>query len=703
MQSAFKGHYKFGTMLFLKEAKFPKTKPVETLKRAACDPFLKCKLAFCKTIADECQPFLQRFQTSKPMTPYLFEAVEKLLRYLMNRCVKPDLMKCTGPKLLSIDTKKSENLILSKNIDVGFATKRLLGETAITVTERQKLEFIQECRSMLTTMIAKLQERNLFKQKAVRGLFSLDPWVIQHSPQLGQKKYVLAENAKKEYLHFCNLKKSQLQEIFHSCDQFSDEVGLDTIYVGSDARINTICHRGGKEGRHWGGKHLGSPGNILRMPKTNFGEVRGRSGIFTMWISALRQSVHFTGVADLRPILQVSISFVSVPRSYVRLVSILHGASAAGKQGIGKVELEEVNPHLRGGRVENHLGKTTPSSPDRDSNLDLPVLSSRAQHDKRLANYATEAFFFMYAEGDEITREQFNELLLAAYRLAMDFYPDGPPRTCLQLYKVLKAVVDSAFHRKDCLPVQYLSNWVSSHCPRLVFGLHRYVVHALTTTYRTLGKDQTDSGPVGLDLSTPVLEREPSFENDDNVMLPLSEVWLLATSLPLLFTKPSEHHSPDNLAAGLTSHNFVTKLLGSICPSHWTLLYNSNDHGLGANRFMHHVLSYRGSTLTFLRGEGGVQFCVAASTEWKESHQYWGGDDCVVIQLLPNYQIIQKGAKLLYFNLSIRGYPKGLRAGQDQRAPCLQVDEGFNLVTFCGIPYRINSVEVWGCGSQRDR
>nr|CAD7392601.1 unnamed protein product [Timema cristinae] len=50
---------------------------------------------------------------------------------------------------------------------------------------------------------------------------------------------------------------------------------------------------------------------------------------------------------------------------------------------IGKVELEEVNPNLRGGRVEHHLGKTTPSSPDRDSNLDLPVLSSRAQHDKR--------------------------------------------------------------------------------------------------------------------------------------------------------------------------------------------------------------------------------------------------------------------------------------------------------------------------------
>nr|CAD7576072.1 unnamed protein product [Timema californicum] len=52
--------------------------------------------------------------------------------------------------------------------------------------------------------------------------------------------------------------------------------------------------------------------------------------------------------------------------------------------GIGKVELEEVNQHLRGGGVENHLGKTTPSSLDRDSNFDLLVLSSRAQHNKRV-------------------------------------------------------------------------------------------------------------------------------------------------------------------------------------------------------------------------------------------------------------------------------------------------------------------------------
>nr|CAD7463150.1 unnamed protein product [Timema tahoe] len=58
---------------------------------------------------------------------------------------------------------------------------------------------------------------------------------------------------------------------------------------------------------------------------------------------------------------------------------------------LGRLNLEEVNPHLRGGGVENHIGKTTPSSPDRDSNIDLPVLGGRAQHASALANSATEA------------------------------------------------------------------------------------------------------------------------------------------------------------------------------------------------------------------------------------------------------------------------------------------------------------------------
>nr|CAD7461757.1 unnamed protein product [Timema tahoe] len=69
-----------------------------------------------------------------------------------------------------------------------------------------------------------------------------------------------------------------------------------------------------------------------------------------------------------------------------------------GHVELGGLNLEEVNPHLSGERVENHLGKTTPSSPDRDSNLDLPVRTSISPSSavelnttSALANYATEA------------------------------------------------------------------------------------------------------------------------------------------------------------------------------------------------------------------------------------------------------------------------------------------------------------------------
>nr|CAD7441673.1 unnamed protein product [Timema bartmani] len=52
----------------------------------------------------------------------------------------------------------------------------------------------------------------------------------------------------------------------------------------------------------------------------------------------------------------------------------------------------EVYLHLRGGRVENQLGETTLSTPDQDSNLDLPVIGSLFYHmSSALDHRTTEA------------------------------------------------------------------------------------------------------------------------------------------------------------------------------------------------------------------------------------------------------------------------------------------------------------------------
>jgi hypothetical protein len=313
-----------------------------------------------------------------------------------------------------------------------------------------------------------------------------------------------------------------------------------------------------------------------------------------------------------------------------------------------------------------------------------------------------ELYVKMYADGNDITPDRFRDLLYQAFKLAMDHYSGGT-HTCAQLPNILKAVTDSAFHRKSLVSATFLSHWIEQHVPRLIVGIHRYILHVLSTAYREAGQ----LASAGLELSTPVLEKDfafPSSGNQESDILPVSEVWLLSSSLPLLYTKPSHHPLSSSASCnGLSSQAFLAKMLGSNYPSHWTLLFNSDAHGLGANRFMHHVFGYRGPTLTFLRGQEGVQFCVAADTEWQESHQYWGGDECTVIQILPLYSIVQRGAKMLYLNTNIRGYPKGMRAGLDPRKPIIDIDDGFTVVKYHAIPYPLVNVQVWGCGSQQSR
>nr|CAD7588595.1 unnamed protein product [Timema genevievae] len=54
-------------------------------------------------------------------------------------------------------------------------------------------------------------------------------------------------------------------------------------------------------------------------------------------------------------------------------------------------ETEEVNPHLRGGRVENHLGKPPPAHPTEIRTSISPSSAVELNTTGALANYATEA------------------------------------------------------------------------------------------------------------------------------------------------------------------------------------------------------------------------------------------------------------------------------------------------------------------------
>lgn len=90
------------------------------------------------------------------------------------------------------------------------------------------------------------------------------------------------------------------------------------------------------------------------------------------------------------------------------------------------------------------------------------------------------------------------------------------------------------------------------------------------------------------------------------------------------------------------SQPIIPHLMSTI-PTHWSLLYDSQQHGVGSNRFLHHVIGYKGPTLVLLHSETDEVFCLCSPSEWRETHLYTGDKDCHIIQLLPKY------VKLFYF------------------------------------------------------
>lgn len=155
----------------------------------------------------------------------------------------------------------------------------------------------------------------------------------------------------------------------------------------------------------------------------------------------------------------------------------------------------------------------------------------------------------------------------------------------------------------------------------------RYCVHVLATRHRDVeAAAEAPCSGAGLELATPVLERSP-WRAPAQALLPLSEAWLLAGAAPPLYSRPLQ------APGGLASAAWLARLVCAV-PGHWVPLYASDDHGLGANRFLHHTLAYRGPSLVLISARGAL-LVVASPQEWRESHQYWGGPDAALIQLLP--------------------------------------------------------------------
>ena len=100
-------------------------------------------------------------------------------------------------------------------------------------------------------------------------------------------------------------------------------------------------------------------------------------------------------------------------------------------------------------------------------------------------------------------------------------------------------------------------------------------------------------------------------------------------------------------------HFIIWVQIASHSPSNWTTLYNSDSDGLSLNRFEHHVMGYRGPTVSLLYAEGNRIFCLAVDLAWKASIQFWGSPNTVIVQLTPEYRVLDRKTIDSILNLAL--------------------------------------------------
>ncbi|KAJ4942042.1 hypothetical protein JOQ06_011912 [Pogonophryne albipinna] len=94
------------------------------------DDLFEAKLNFFVMVAREVTPFLKLYQTDKPMLPFMSEDLSNILRSLMEKFIKPSVMKnaTTTVKLLQVDLTDPVNHMDVTKLRVGFVTERGLEE-----------------------------------------------------------------------------------------------------------------------------------------------------------------------------------------------------------------------------------------------------------------------------------------------------------------------------------------------------------------------------------------------------------------------------------------------------------------------------------------------------------------------------------------------------------------------------------------------
>ena len=212
------------------KSKIPKSHSFTSLQGVTQGLLVPAKLQFFCTIAKVLLPFQEVFQRERPMLPFMAEYLYDILCNILDKFIKKSVMeKVTSmAKLAKVDVMEKENLLHAKEVDIGFAARKLQTDLQKKkkVSERQIFEYLNECQVFLQSLTVKLLERCPLQYPVVRNIVCLDPkYMAAHPDQSMDKMRQLLEK-------LINLKQRSADD----CDTILRQYKTFIREVGGHAR-----------------------------------------------------------------------------------------------------------------------------------------------------------------------------------------------------------------------------------------------------------------------------------------------------------------------------------------------------------------------------------------------------------------------------------------------------------------------------------
>ena len=125
------------------------------IHKLCADKLADAKILFFASVGAHFEPFLKKYQTSDPQIPFLYDDISLLLRSVASRFVKQSILQDAdnAAKLMKLDFSSADIKCHLKDVDIGVAAKRALGEAK--ASELEAVQFRKEMCSVFVGCISK--------------------------------------------------------------------------------------------------------------------------------------------------------------------------------------------------------------------------------------------------------------------------------------------------------------------------------------------------------------------------------------------------------------------------------------------------------------------------------------------------------------------------------------------------------------------